>query len=110
MRVRQADEDFWRACCQVRMTFHPLPRSWRVTQRSRAMLVFAFAVPEGAVGFRGAGALAAVTPIASAASRRSVKCQDLTSHPYRLSSLLTKACQAEIGSPIPAAPRPAHTF
>ena len=39
MRVRQALGDFLRECCQVRMTFHPLPRCWRVTRRSRAMLV-----------------------------------------------------------------------
>ena len=32
----------------------------------------AFAVPEGAVGFRVAGALAAVTPIASAVRRRNI--------------------------------------
>lgn len=69
-----------------------------------------FADPEGAVAFRTRVTLGAVVLAASAASRRSVKCQDVTSHPYRLSSLLTKACQAEIGSPIPAAPRPAHAF
>ena len=39
MRLRQVAGDFWRACCQMRMTFHPLPRSWRVTRRLRAMLV-----------------------------------------------------------------------
>ena len=33
----------------------------------------AFAVPEGAVGFRVAGALAAVTPIASAVRRQKVR-------------------------------------
>ena len=38
MRVRQALGDFLRECCQTRMTFRPLPRSWRVTWRSRAML------------------------------------------------------------------------
>jgi len=38
----------------------------------------AFAVPEGAVGFWAGGALAAVTPIASAVRRRNVKCQDVT--------------------------------
>ena len=42
MRVRQALGDFLRECCQMRMTFHPLPRSWRVTWRSRAMLVSRF--------------------------------------------------------------------
>ena len=39
MRVRQAEEDFLRECCQMRMTFHPLPRSRRVTRRLWAMLV-----------------------------------------------------------------------
>ena len=39
MRVRQAAGDFCNECCQMRMTFHPLPRSWRVTRRLRAMLV-----------------------------------------------------------------------
>ena len=39
MRVRQALGDFLRECCQMRMTFHPLPRSERMTWRSRAMLV-----------------------------------------------------------------------
>ena len=33
----------------------------------------AFAVPEGAVGFRAGGALAAVTPIASAVRRQNVR-------------------------------------
>jgi hypothetical protein len=38
MRLRQAAGDFWRECCQMRMTFHPCRRSWRVTRLSRAML------------------------------------------------------------------------
>ena len=37
MRLRQASGDFLRECCQMRMTFHSLPRSWRVTRLSRAM-------------------------------------------------------------------------
>ena len=39
MRERQASGDFLRECCQMRMTFHPLPRSERFTRRSRGMLV-----------------------------------------------------------------------
>jgi hypothetical protein len=38
MRLRQVGGDFWRACCQMRMTFQPRRRSWRFTRRSRAML------------------------------------------------------------------------
>ena len=89
MRLRQASGDFLRECCQMRMTFHPLPRSWRVTRRSRAMVSSRLlmllppasstlraapqrslsepplrfrVVPEGAVGFRAGVANGAAVP------------------------------------------------
>ena len=43
-------------------------------------VALAFAVPEGAVGFRAGVALGAVVPTASSVRRRCVKCQDATPH------------------------------
>jgi len=107
MRLRQVVGDFWRECCQMRMTLHPCRRSWRVTRLSRAMLSSRLlmllppasstlraaqqrnlsepplrfrVVPEYPVRFRPPVAFGVVVPAASAVCRRCVKCQDPTPH------------------------------